>query len=45
MLGAAMGGAATAAAIEIGAEKGADFELAADSHLLISVSPERRHVK
>jgi hypothetical protein len=40
-----MGAAAGVAAIEIGAEKGSDFELAADSRLLVTVSPDRHKVK
>jgi hypothetical protein len=45
LVGAAMGAAAGVAAIEIGAEKGSDFELAADSRLLVTVSPNRHPVK
>ena len=41
LIGALAGAAAGAGAVELRAEKGADFALAADSQLLVSVSPAR----
>lgn len=41
MLGALAGAAAGAGGVEIGAEHGADFELGADSRLLVSLRPAR----
>lgn len=43
-IGAAGGAAVAIAAIEIAAEKGSDFELAADSRLLLTVSPARKNI-
>ena len=41
LMGAVIGAAAGTSGVEISAEQGADFELGADSRLLVSVSPAR----
>jgi len=45
LIGAAAGGLAGAAAIELSAAKGADFDLAADSRLLVTLSPDRKKIE